>query len=91
MKPDVFVQYELSLTRMQIEFVCINICTYICAKDKKSVMLGFEGNKEVIKGEEAAMVLARLSGALSGRPSKEDVEAEKSFAKGREMYKVVWK
>lgn len=54
-------------------------------------MLGFEGKKEVIKGEEAAKVLVRLSNALSGKPSKEDIEAEKTFAKAREKYTVVWK
>ena len=54
-------------------------------------MLGFEGKKEVIKGEEAAKVLVRLFNALSGKPSKEDIEAEKTFAKAREKYTVVWK
>ena len=64
----------------------------IFAKAYKNInMLGFEGKKEVIKGEEAAKVLVRLSNALSGKPSKEDIEAEKTFAKAREMYTVVWK
>ena len=64
----------------------------IFAKAYKNInMLGFEGKKEVIKGEEAAKVLVRLSNALSGKPSKEDIEAEKTFAKAREKYTVVWK
>ena len=64
---------------------------YICQKYKKTTMLGFEGKKEVIKGEDAAKVLVRLSNALSGKPSEEDIEAEKTFAKAREKYTVVWK
>ena len=54
-------------------------------------MLGFEGKKEIIKGEKAKEVLSSLSRVVSRKPSTDDLKVEKTIREARKTYSVEWK
>lgn len=54
-------------------------------------MLGFDGKKEVVKGEKAKEVISALWRAVSGKPSENDLQVEKKIRDARKTYSVEWK
>lgn len=53
-------------------------------------MLGFEGKKVALKGADAEKVMAAIARSVSGKQTKQETKAEKSFKEVRKRYSVEW-
>ena len=64
---------------------------YIFVQVNNSVsMLGFDGKKEVVKGEKALEVISALSRAVAGKPSESELQVERKIREARNTYSVEW-